>query len=383
MTAAPTHLRNADLDLLASTLRERNARKHDVVVAASSIHAVPSEAHGFLLYIDGAEPIGVTPDGEILSDFLRVVPGDVMDDGLASVLNIPRAYYRRMRTEHVPLLCENVNAWLERQNTNHLVRTFRSDEPVGRAFAYGRAFLSDRFSAIDDFDILLGVLDGVRSAAPDAVVSGADLTEKHMRVRIEAPSISLNVQDLVSDYIVGGRRGRDLPLMWAGIEVTNSEVGAGAYSLSPRAVLEVCTNGMTRAVDAIRRVHLGARMDEGVIQWSDDTRRAQVDLIRNQARDAVATFLNVDYLGKFREDMERAAGKEVTNIRHAVEHIQTALSYTADEADAILSHFTTGGDHSALGLAQAITLHAQVLDSDQRAEAEANAMVVALAAASA
>lgn len=375
-----THLRNADLSTLSTLLREQNARKHDIVVPASSIHAATSDEHGLILYVEDGEPVGVNPDGSIVTDFLKIAPGDVMDDGLSSVLGIPRAYYRRMRTEHVPLLCENLNAWLERQESSHLLRTFRTDDSD---VTFGRAFLSDRFSAIDHFDIVLGVLDGVRSAAPDATVSGADLTDKHMRLRIEAPSIAINVADLLDGYQVYGRNVSDFPLMWAGIEVTNSEVGAGAYSLTPRAVVEVCKNGQTRAVDAIRRVHLGSRMDEGVINWSHETRQAHVDLIRSQARDAVSTFLNVDYLSTFRADMERAAGVEVSNVRRAITHVQQSLTYTDDQADAILGHFMAGTLHGALGLAQAITLHAQNLDSEQASDAEAQALTVALAAASA
>lgn len=373
-------LRNTDLATLSTMLREQNARKHDVVVAAQSIHAVPNDEHGYVLYVEDGEPVGVDADGTIVTDFLTVAPGDVMDDGLAGRLEIPRAYFRRMRNDAPALLCENINTWLERSDAMHMLRTFRTDEK----HAFGRAFLSDRFECIDHFDIVLGVLDGVRSAAPSATVAGADLTDRKMRLRIVAPEVSLNVANLLGGYEVYGRKATDFPLMWSGIEVTNSEVGAGAYTLAPRAVVEVCTNGMTRSVDAMRRVHLGSRMEEGIVQWSDDTRRAQVELIRNQARDAVATFLSVDYLERFAADMAKAAGTEVTMPSKAVQHVAQALSYTDTEADAILGHFYTCGDHSALGLAQAITLHAQsTVDSEKAAEAEAQALEVAFAAAGA
>ena len=374
-------MRNGDLAALTDMLRERNARKHDVVVSAQTIHASRHDEHGIVLFVEDADPVGVEPDGTFVTDFLTVVPNDVMDDGLSTRLGIPRAYYRRMRNDAPGLLAESLNVWLdELGDTPQLLRTFRSDDGP---HAIGRAFLSDRFECIDDFDVVMGVLDGVRSASPGAEVSGCDITDKKMRLRITAPDIALNIADLLTGYQVYGRSARDFPLMWAGIAVENSEVGAGAFTLSPRAVVEVCTNGMTRAVDAIRRVHLGSRMEQGVINWSDETRRAQIDLIRNQARDAVATFLNPDYLEKFAQDMRAASGQQVEQPSHAVQFVAQALGYNEEEQDNILAHFYRSGDNSALGLAQALTLHAQTLDSDRAADAEDQALSLALAAVTA
>lgn len=372
-------MRNADLTALTDMLRQQNARKHDVVASASTIHAATSDEHGIILFVEGGEPVGVDADGTIVTDFLRVAPNDVMDDGLSSRLGIPRAYYRRMRTDAPVLLVESLNTWLDELGDQpQLLRTFRSDE--GNT-AIGRAFLSDRFECIDNFDVVLGVLDGVRSAAPGAEVSGCDMTDKKMRLRITAPEIAVNVADLVRDYGVYGRKGSDFPMMWAGIAVENSEVGAGAFTLTPRAVLQVCTNGMTRSVDAVRRVHLGSRMEEGVVNWSTETRRAQVELIRNQARDAVATFLNPDYLQTFADAMRNAAGLQVAQPARAVQYVAQALGYGEEDADSILAHFYRSGDNSALGLAQAITLNAQSLDSDRAADAEDQALDLALVAA--
>jgi len=374
-------MRNADLTALTTMLGEQNARKHDVVASASTIHAATHDTHGYILFVEDADPVGVDPDGTIVTDFLKVAPNDVMDDGIATRLGIPRAYFRRMRVEAPQLLCENVNEWLTQLDSQpQLLRTFRSD---AGDIAIGRAFLSDRFECIDHFDIVLGVLDGVRSAAPNAEVTGCDMTDKKMRLRIEAPEIALNVQDLLGGYSVMGRSARDFPMMWAGIAVENSEVGAGAFTLSPRAVVQVCKNGMTRSVDAMRRVHLGSRMEEGIVNWSDETRRAQIDLIRNQARDAVGTFLNPDYLQRFADDMARAQGQTVEQPTQAVAYIATALGYSDTDRDAILTHFLRSGDETALGLAQAVTFHAQDLDSDGFADAEDQAMTVALAAATA
>ena len=58
-------------------------------------------------------------------------------------------------------------------------------------------------------------------------------------------------------------------MVFAGFVITNSETGCGAFTLTPRLVVQVCRNGMTITRDAIRAVHLGERLDEGVVTWSE------------------------------------------------------------------------------------------------------------------
>jgi hypothetical protein len=160
--------------------------------------------------------------------------------------------------------------------------------------------------------------------------------------------------------------------------VTNSETGNGAFTIGPRSVVQICTNGQTRSQDALRRVHIGSRMDEGVIDWSTETRRQHVELIRMQAADAVRTFLSTDMLAKFVADMAAAAGKEVPQPHLAVEAVQRQLAFSDTEAQAILAHFYRSGD-DLLGLAQAITYVAHTLDdADLAAEAEDSALRLAV-----
>lgn len=50
-----------------------------------------------------------------------------------------------------------------------------------------RAFLSDRYSVIDNLDVLTATLDGVRQAGVDVSIDRCDLTDRRMYVRIIAP----------------------------------------------------------------------------------------------------------------------------------------------------------------------------------------------------
>lgn len=388
-------MRNGNLADLATMLEDQQARKYDLVVPSEAIHPFVRPAVGaqsgeeteprFGLFIDGADFGGVDADGNPYSEGLIVWPMQQCHDGLAERLDIPAKYYRRMLTEAPDLLVDNVSYWLERSDEAHMLRTFR--DSTGEAL--GRALLSPRYNAIDHLDMLWGILEGVRTACPTASISGCDLSEKRMRIRITAPEIAINIAELVQDYMPRGglndhggpRTGEAFPLLFAGLVASNSETGNGAWSIAPRAVVEVCTNGLTREVDAIRRIHIGGRLDEGVIDWSADTRQAQIDLIRAQARDAVATFLSTEYLERFREDMAEAQGRQVRHAVRAVEHVRRTLSFTEEQGIAILEHFLGSGDSTALGLAQAITRQAQEVDDDLAYEAEASALAVAMTAA--
>ena len=172
--------------------------------------------------------------------------------------------------------------------------------------------------------------------------------------------------------------------MFAGFVVSNSEVGNGAFTITPRLVVEVCSNGMTITKDALREVHLGSRLDEGVIRWSDDTARKNLDLVTAQARDAVATFLDVDYVRGALDGLREQAGVPVTAPQATVERVGKSLRFSQDTIDGVLDHFIRGGQLTAGGVMQAVTSYAQTLDdADEAYEMEAQGIAALSAAASA
>jgi hypothetical protein len=129
----------------------------------------------------------------------------------------------------------------------------------------------------------------------------------------------------------------------------------------------------------MRRIHLGSKMEQGRIDWSDETRKANLDLIRSQSRDAVKLFLSEEMLSRFVADMETAAGRVIESPRKTVERIAKTLTFTEEQTDSILGHFLGGNDSSALGLAQALTFASQSFDADLAARVEDEALSLVLA----
>jgi hypothetical protein len=346
-TMEPTTLRNTDLVTLADALKDENARKWDIVVPASSL----TMADGKLL-VTSAEPI-LTDDGvETLAGPVSLTVGTVASEQLSDRLGIPRPYFRRLQDEHLPLLDANVNGWLERDDRVHFIRALRSGNE-----GFARAVVSRRYRVIDNFDVLLAALDGIHATGIDVRIDGADLTERRMYVRIYSPEIAVAAERLVSHYRDprSGNSGHDYPLVWAGFVLTNSDVGNGAFSIVPRLVFQVCTNGMTRAQDAHRSVHLGGTLEEGVIDWSEETQQRQIELVASQTRDAVTTFLSAGYVEGIVAQLEEHAEAKVENPIVAIQQVTKRLRYSDTQATAILNAFVQGGDTSAMGVAQAIT----------------------------
>lgn len=374
--------RNATLSDLAALLRDQHSRKLDIVLPAASMRSV-----GGVINLLGSEPV-LTEDGVTMS-IGRYRPTDSFDAHLAEKLDIPLRYLRRMRSDRVDLYDANVNGWLHGRGEggyhefgevgpderSFLLRAFRSGEEGGEGIA--RALLSDRYGIVDNLDVLTAVLAGVRASGVEVEILSCDLSERRMYVKIAAPAVAALAPELLAGYRspFSGASADENPTVFAGFVVSNSEVGSGAFSLTPRLIVQVCTNGMTITKDAMRAVHLGGRLEEGIVRWSEDTQRKNLEIVTAKARDAVATFLDVDYVRAAIARLSAAAGAPVANAAGTIEILAKRLAFSQEESDGILDSFIRGGQMTAGGVMQAITAYAQTVpDADAAHELEIRAI---------
>jgi hypothetical protein len=395
--------RNATLPDMVEVLRTQRGRRLDVVAPAAAIHA-----HDGNLVID-ATVSHLAADG-VTSAAGTYRPTAVADEGLAGKLGISLAYLRRLRASRPDLWDANVNGWLHGNDLagypaderRFLVRLFQPDQSRD-GLGVARAVLSDSYKVIDNLDALMATLDGIRQAGVEVVFDGLDLTERRLYARVVAPGIRALAPALLAGYrspfggrvyIPGGnwtpeqaraaaaREGRGYepgrePVLFAGFVVSNSEVGDGAWSITPRIVAEICGNGLQITADVTRAIHLGGRQSEGIVRYSVDTLDKELALITARARDAVATFLSPDYLTATIGELERKAGVPVTHPDRTVRRVAKAAKFSDQTADAILGHFIRGGQLTAGGVMQAVTSVAQTLDdADAAHDLEAEALNV-------
>ncbi|WP_245679379.1 DUF932 domain-containing protein [Actinomadura hibisca] len=325
------------------------------------------------LLISGAEPLisgnGVTdPNG-------RYLPTKACDSDVSAKLGIATAYLRKCRRDAVDLWDTNVNGWLDRaQDTNYLVRAFTGE--AGRP-GVARALLSDTYKRIDHLDVLTAAMQGIKDAGVPVEIQGCDLTEQRMYIRIFSPAVQVESPALTYDYRspFTGMRGVDDPIVWGGFVIRNSETGAGAAVIEPRIIFKVCANGQTITSHRQRTVHLGGRIDEGLVNWSEQTLARTLDLITSKTRDAVREFLRPEFVQEVITSMEAKAGVPVTRPEETITTVSQNLRFTEEQRELILDHFMMGAAMSAGGVMHAVTSAAQVVqDGDAAHDMESKAL---------
>jgi hypothetical protein len=128
-----------------------------------------------------------------------------------------------------------------------------------------------------------------------------------------------------------------------------------------------CTNGLMITKDVLRQVHLGSKLDHGQIKWSDDTQQKTLALVTAQTRDAVATFLDEEYVAGVIEGLSEIAETEVTDPQKTIEFIGKKLLFSEEATAGILTHFIKGGQVTAGGVMQAVTSFAQTVENPDQA----------------
>lgn len=376
-TTPSDYLRNTDLATLAASLNDHRSRALDVVAPAASIRL-----EGGSIVLDGTAP-EITEDGVTLTEG-RYLPTRVGDEGLSARLDIPLAYLRRMRADRVDLLDANVNGWLRDSEKSFMFRMLRNADGMDLDGNHGlvRAVLSDRYRVVDNFDVLLATLSGIRQAGVDGPDISCDLTERAMVVRVKSTGVAAMAPQLLAGYRspFSGQTGADNPTVWAGLVIRNSETGNGAFTITPRLVVQICNNGMTMTRDAQKEIHLGGQMDQGIVRWSDATLRRNLDLVTSKTSDAVSTFLSVEYVERKIAELERDAGVRLTDPNKVITTVAKDLAFSETQKNEILSAFIEGGQVTSGGVMHAVTAAAQKFDGDTAYQMEtvaSRAMVLA------
>lgn len=369
MEQALDYTKGAQLPDMLDALKEGRARAHDIVAPLSALRynddgTLELHEYGHEITLDG-----VTQQEQVVVHDVN----EVAESQVREKAGIPHTYWQRMDGDHRGLRSENVNYWFDASDANVMLRTLAPTEGDEKPLL--RALLSDRYQRIDDLDVMLATLDGVRKAGvvdTSALDISCDRTLRRFVMRITAPEIGVAAQDLVDRYRDprSNQFGRDYPMVWAGLVASNSETGHGAYNLTPRVVFQVCSNGMTRPMDVSKSVHLGGKLDEGVVEWSGETQEKQMELISLKTRDAVATFLSTGYVQQVVDEMRQMSDTRISDPKACVKHIGNQFKYNESQQDDILAAFLSSGDNSAVGMGQAVTNIAQDAHPDAALELE-------------
>ena len=272
---------------------------------------------------------------------------DIAHEQIAQALSIPQKYYDRMRAENPALLAENVNTWFATEPKIRMVRTLGDT---------ARAFLSDRYRRIDNYDIAQTVLPILGEMNVQFVSN--EVTDKRMYIKVVNERLTKEVKP--GDYVQSG------------VIITNSEVGMGTVTIQPLLYRLVCTNGMVvndvRSRTRRRHIGKGNLADDDYVLYADDTLLADDHALLLKIRDTIHAALDEVHFSNLIDNMRQAAEVkiETNNIPKMVELARPEFGFTQKEGEGILDHLIRGGDLSMYGFANAVTRYAQDVHSYDR-----------------
>ena len=266
---------------------------------------------------------------------------------IGTALGIPSKYYDKMQRELPDLLAANVNAWFDANPQARMIRTLDGN---------ARAFLSDRYRRIDNFEIAQTVLP-ILADMPDAHIESCEVTENRMYLKCVNPR-------LTADVVPGDT-------VQAGIMITNSEIGLGSVTVQPLLYRLVCTNGMVVNDAAARKYHIGRAntIGENFQIFSDETIIADDKAFMLKIRDTVRAAVDEARFGVVVDMMRQAKGVklETPDVPKFVELTATEFGMTQAEGRGVLDHLIRDEDLSLYGLANAVTRYSQDVESYDRA----------------
>ena len=221
-----------------------------------------------------------------------------------------------------------------------------------------RAFLSDRYMRVDNFDVASSVLPVLFQTEGLRILS-TEVTEHRLYIK----AASTKVVGEIKSKRVGD-------LVEAGVMITNSEVGQGAVKVTPFAHFLVCTNGMTRE-GGRRWNHVGRAADFGDdVQelLTDETKQAEDKALLLKVRDTMAAALDQNVFNAWLAKLQGATDQKIEGDPvKAIEVLSNKFSFGQSEKASVLRHLIEGGDLSRYGLINAVTRTAEDLDDYTRA----------------
>lgn len=374
-------LKDLSLQEIVTNLQNQNLLKHDFVVPAKYIRMVGTNLQVINeSKLDGLSKI-LIDTGILLEDasnqMINLSVLDCCHSQLSSRLDIPKRYYDRMLSDDNSkyLLDSNVTHWLQNKNkTNYLLRTFIDKE---QKTGIARAILSDRYNILDNYDVMLATLEAIKESGMNIQIESGDITDTKFFMRFICPETEIEASEILKDYkLPTGFKGGNGII--SGFVISNSETGNGKFSISPRAVVLACENGMIFKNDAFQKTHLGGKMDEySTIDWSEETRQKNYQLVISQVKDAIKHYASKEYLGAKIDEITRKGKKELQHPIETVKNVTKHLCIPEEKERNILNYFMKSGVTNAFGVCQALTWYAhQNCNPEERYEVESSSVEI-------
>lgn len=314
-----------DLNQMAVELERRNNAKRDFVADTRSL-VLDNTAH-LKLNLPTSKSIDL-------------LPGETFRRQAATHYKVPQDYAERIRETYPALYAQTFNTHMQGSPTRRMVRTLDGN---------ARAFLSDRYRPLDDYDLANAILPEI-FRQPEMRLESSQFTESRFYLKAVFPKIQAEV-----------KKG---DVVQIGLVVSNSEVGAGAMQVMPMVYRLVCLNGMISPDYGQRRYHVGKRASEeesAYELYSDDTKRLDDATFYAKVRDTVKGILTHGVLEALTDKLREASQQKIegVHIQNVIEVTAKRFAYGENTKAGLLRHLIEGGDLTRYGLMNAITRQSQ------------------------
>jgi hypothetical protein len=270
---------------------------------------------------------------------------------IADRLSIPRKYYEYMNT--VPeLKSMTVNKILNHKNERRMVRTLEGG---------ARAFLSDRYKPIDHLFVIEPFMEALseykRKSGGEFNFRATSLSPSRLYVQISFPNIT--------GEIVSTGRGKEM--VNAGIALTNSEIGLGAFDVRSFIWWQWCSNGAT-AESYIRKYHTGRKVgddESDYAVYSDKTIALEMKAFQSRLSDIFHNALTDDSFQDIIRKIQRTTDDKIERPKTLIQNVTKKYVLSEEFGERILANMVTEGNMNRYGLLNGITRLAQeVQDAD-------------------
>ena len=360
---------------LVEELKRRMESRVDVIAHTAQMEILVRDGRFYLAANPGTPLTEWMDSGE--NGGMEVEPQAVGQVLEKCDVSIPKQFAERLAMAHPVWAAELATNLLRASGTTRMVRMM--DSKV-------RAFLSNQYRCLDNLDLAANALTVAREV-------GAEPLECHLTpTRMELKLVNRNVWEAVDATQRGegggyaamanhkwignigyGAKGQDLPggpgTIHPLITVGNSETGHGGYFVSMGIMQAICCNGAIVRRE-MAQVHLGGKQTmEGIL--SQATLRLQAQAIHSGAADAIRAGFSADKFKQLAGLMEKANAVAIANPKPVMDFCVENGIFTESQRDDIFAHFVRDYKPTALGLASAMTRHAQdTEDADVASELE-------------
>lgn len=359
---------------LVAELDRQRATKIDFVADARSmrVETVKGGAN------DGALVIRPNPDAPIaIREFVTSEGIEISKNALSQIgarvsPDVPAKFLGELAAARPSRAAELLSGLMADTGRKNLVRCL--DGKV-------RAYLSDQYRILENYDLAFGALDVAREVG--AEVLEASLSDRTMRIKL----VSKNIFDAIdatrsggTGWYAGGLGDQkylskiaatskgDLPggpgTVWPVVTVGNSETGQGGMFVRFGILHGVCFN-LATLEDVVTQVHLGSKMEVGM--FTAETITADSRAIMLKARDAIAAAFNPDRFKALVAKIKGSNEIEIANPTSAVGNLVENADLSEDAKNSILAHFLADYRPTVYGLSQAVARYAQETDDGDEA----------------